>query len=113
MGIFNFLLAEGATTTTWQEEIANFLDTYLVPITIVLLVMASIFCLVLTFMIMKTENPEDQKKYKKRMIQICITIAICLALVWLLKWLLGSGLFNYLDGIKSSVQDGLSKAGES
>ena len=112
MGIFTFLAdtSSNANTygeTSWGQAILGFLQDYLVPITITLLVMAAIFCVVLAFLMMKTEKPETQATYKKRMFQICIAILVSLALVWILYWLLGSpGFKGFIDGLKNTVKEG-------
>lgn len=108
LGIFNFLLdvnnsaGVGANDPylkgifdgskindeyAWIKEIIRFLNQYLVPITIFLLVLAVVFVVVLLFMTMKTDDPAKQQEFKKRMFQIAGTMVICLALVWLLGWL--------------------------
>ncbi len=108
LGIYNFLLDSTTNedrTSEWKQQILDFLKEYLVPITIFLLILTAVFSVVLTFLIMKTENPETQAKYKKRMVQLLVTIVICLLLVWVLYWLLQTKDWNgFIDGVSKSVQ---------
>ena len=118
LNIFNFLLATDTSAeeetkafnygtfadTTWGGTINDFLKNHLVTITILLIVMAAIFCVVLGFLMMKTEKPETQETYKKRMIQICVTLGVCLILVWILKWVLNSpGFKSFIETIYNNI----------
>ena len=119
LNIFNFLLATDTSTekktetfedyntfakSSWGKPIDEFLTNHLVTITILLIVMAAIFCVVLGFLMMKTEKPETQETYKKRMIQICVTLGVCLILVWILKWVLNSpGFKSFIEKIYNDI----------
>ena len=121
MKFFNFLLATTAgddahldgpyfngtnlknTQFEGLTEIVKFLNQFIMPITIVLCIMAALFAIVLAFYMIKSDDPSNQAKYKKRMFGIVSTIVIVLALLWLLGWLFAS-----LPTIMNSIADGLS-----
>lgn len=103
--------SSGTVSGGWKGTIITFLNTYLVPITIFLLVLTAVFCIALAFFIMKTDDPGKQKEYKTRMIQIACTIVICLFLVWILYWILGSTeISKFLDNTKSDILSGFSQS---
>ncbi len=72
----------------YLSEIVTFLNQSIMPISIVLLVAAGLFSVVLAFMIMKAESSERSNEMKKRLGHLIIAVICIIGCVWLLAFVL-------------------------
>ena len=78
----------------YLSTVVDFLNEAIIPFTITLTVAASVFAIVLGFLIMKAESADKATEMKKRLWGLIWTVVIVIASVWLLGWLLSK--FNVI-----------------
>lgn len=97
MSLVNFLLAGGPFATaistdqwgtglTWLKTIANFLDSIIVPVTIIVAVAGAVWVIWLGVQLAKVEKASDAGEAKKRLINVVIAIVFVIVIIWLLTW---------------------------
>ena len=89
----------------YLATVVKFLNQAIIPFTITLTVAASVFAIVLAFMIMKAESADKATEMKKRLWGLIITVVIVIVAVWLLGWLLSN--FNTIMTAIRSMGSGL------
>jgi len=72
------------------KDIVSFLNTYLVPFTIILCVAGAIMAIVLAAAMIREEDLKKAADFKKKLIGMVVTILVVIVLVWLLGWLISS-----------------------
>ena len=70
----------------WLGPIVNFLDSLIVPITIILAVAGAIWVIILGVQLAKAESADKASEAKKRLINVAVAIVAIIVFVWLLTW---------------------------
>lgn len=90
-GIFGKILLFSETGDSVAiNEIAKFLNLYLVPFTVILCVAGAIMAIVLGAAMVRAEDLKKADDYKRKLVGLIVTIVIVIVLVWLTGWLLTS-----------------------
>ncbi len=90
--------------------IIEFINQFIIPITITLVVMGAFLAIFIGIAIAKAESSSKAAELKKRMVGIIVTIVICLALFWFLGWLF-SALPTIIEFFKGPVISNLPGGG--
>ena len=81
-GIFNVQLSE----YTWLQPIVNFLDSLIIPITIILAVAGATWVIILGVQLARAESADKAQEAKKRLINVAVAIVAIIIFIWLLTW---------------------------
>ena len=84
------------------DEIAIFLNQYIIPFSITLSVMGAIMAIILGAAIVRADDLKKAAEYKKKLIGMVVTIFIVIFLVWILGWLITSW-ETIIDFFKSGI----------
>ena len=79
----------GSTLTgsfSWLSPIVDFLDSLLVPITIIVAVAGAIWVIILGVQLAKAESADKAQEAKKRLINVAVAMVAIIILIWLLTW---------------------------
>lgn len=96
-GIFNVEIStEGFE---WLQPIVNFLDSLIIPITIILAVAGAIWVIILGVQLARAESADKAQEAKKRLINVAVAIVAIIIFIWLLTWFASevakeNGIFN-------------------
>ncbi len=90
----------------WLKPIINFLNQYLIPITITLVVMGAFLAIFMGIALARAEDSGKAADLKKRMWGLIVAILVILALIWLLAWLF-SALPTIIETFRGPIQDNL------
>ncbi len=96
-GIFNYHNVAGYE---YLKPIINFLNQYIIPISVTLLVMGAFLAIFLGIAMARAEDSNKAADLKKRMWGVIVAVLVVLALIWLLGWL-----FSALPTIVSTFRD--------
>ena len=100
---FLYLLGTDLFPTNGAEpainDIANFLNDYLIPFTITLCVLGALMAIILAAAIVKEDDPKKAADFKKKIVGMVVTIFIVIGLVWILGWIMTS-YQSIIDSIK-------------
>ena len=90
----------------WLKPIINFLNQYLIPITIALLVMGAFLAIFMGIAMARAEDSSKAADLKKRMWGLIVTVLVVLGLIWLLSWLF-SALPTIIETFRGPIQSNL------
>lgn len=90
----------------YLRPIINFLNQYIIPITITLLVMGAFLAIFMGIALARAEDSGKAADLKKRMWGLVVAVIIILALIWLLAWLF-SALPTIVEFFRGPIEDGL------
>ena len=90
----------------WLKPIINFLNQYLIPITITLVVMGAFLAIFMGIALARAEDSGKAGDLKKRMWGLIITVLVVLVLIWLLAWLF-SALPTIIETFRGPIQSNL------
>ena len=77
----------GNTNLKWIVPVLNFLDSIIVPITIIVAIAGAIWVIWLGIKLAKAEDAENQKKARKNLINVVVAILVSLIVFWVITWL--------------------------
>ena len=75
------------TNLDWIIPVLNFLDSIIVPITIIVAIAGAIWVIWLGIKLAKAEDAENQKKARKNLINVVVAILVSLIVFWVITWL--------------------------
>ena len=75
------------TNLDWIVPVLNFLDSIIVPITIIVAIAGAIWVIWLGIKLAKAEDAENQKKARKNLINVVVAILVSLIVFWVITWL--------------------------
>ena len=75
------------TNLEWIAPVLNFLDSIIVPITIIVAIAGAIWVIWLGIKLAKAEDAENQKKARKNLINVVVAILVSLIVFWVITWL--------------------------
>ncbi len=75
------------TNLKWIAPVLNFLDSIIVPITIIVAIAGAIWVIWLGIKLAKAEDAENQKKARKNLINVVVAILVSLIVFWVITWL--------------------------
>lgn len=90
----------------YLRPIINFLNQYIIPITITLLVMGAFLAIFMGIALARAEDSGKAAELKKRMWGLVVAVIIILALIWLLAWLF-SALPTIVEFFRGPIEDAL------
>ena len=82
-GIFNVTLSGDFA---WLNGIVKFLDSLLIPITIIVAVAGAIWVIFLGVNLARAESADKAQEAKKRLINVAVAIICVIIFIWLLTW---------------------------
>ena len=71
---------------SWLLPIVKFLESLLIPITIILAVAGAIWVIVLGVQLARAESADKASEAKKRLINVAVAIVAIIVFIWLLSW---------------------------
>lgn len=74
----------------YLKSTIDFLNSIIIPATVVLVLCTAILIICLAFCIIKAESGDKANEMKKRMIGAMIAIVVITIAIWLLGWMLSS-----------------------
>ncbi len=84
-GIFN-LSSDSFEGFDWLYPIAKFLESLLVPITIIVAVAGAIWVIFLGINLARAESADKAQEAKKRLINVAVAMVCVIIFIWLLTW---------------------------
>lgn len=85
----------------WLHGIVAFLESLIIPITIILAVAGAIWVIILGVQLARAESADKASEAKKRLINVAVAIVAIIVFIWILSWfvsqvptLFGSGASN-------------------
>lgn len=108
-GIFDGSKFSG-TDYDFLVPIIEFINQFILPITITLVIMGVFLAIFIGIAIAKAESSSKAAELKKRMVGIIVTIVVCIALFWLLGWLF-SALPTIVEFFKGPIMSNLPGGG--
>lgn len=86
-GVFNTKLSGDFS---WLQGIVDFLDSLLVPVTIIVAVAGAIWVIFLGVNLARAESADKAQEAKKRLINVAVAIVCVIVFIWLLTWFASS-----------------------
>ena len=84
-GIFNIKKTDFGSFE-WLYPIATFLESLLVPVTIILAVAGAVWVIVLGVQLARAESADKAQEAKKRLINVAIAIVAVIVFIWVLSF---------------------------
>jgi len=70
----------------WLSPIATFLESLIIPITIILAVAGAIWVIILGVQLARAESADKAQEAKKRLINVAVAIVAIIIFIWILSW---------------------------
>ena len=77
-------LKEGSFS--WLAPIASFLDSLLIPLTIIIAVAGAVWVIILGVQLARAESADKAQEAKKRLINVAVALVAVIVFIWLLTW---------------------------
>ena len=109
MNIFNLLGGIFGITEAdfgafkWLYPIASFLESLIVPITIILAVAGAIWVIILGVQLARAESADKASEAKKRLINVAVAIVAIIVFIWLLSWFVSKVPDLFGDGASNPI----------
>ena len=71
---------------SWLAPIAKFLDSLLIPLTIIIAVAGAVWVIILGVQLARAESADKAQEAKKRLINVAVALVAVIVFVWLLTW---------------------------
>ena len=84
-GIFNINETDFGSFS-WLYPIATFLESLLVPVTIILAVAGAVWVIVLGVQLARAESADKAQEAKKRLINVAVAIVAVIVFIWVLSF---------------------------
>lgn len=81
---------ESSGMMDWMKSIAKFLDSIIVPVTIIVAILGAVWIIWLGVQLAKAEDSGKQADAKKKLVNVAIAIVSVIILIWLLTWFAAS-----------------------
>lgn len=71
---------------SWLAPIAKFLDSLLIPLTIIIAVAGAVWVIILGVQLARAESADKAQEAKKRLINVAVALVAVIVFIWLLTW---------------------------